>query len=122
MSRPEIRTAMSYLAQKARSHTARTCGGGVVTSPDEPAPTLPGVSGVVLKVTSTIQDRVSYNVLNWSGASGTSVIVHRNATLSRTIENDGRWRNHPKSSGQYTYWICETGTSRCSNKVAISFP
>jgi len=123
MSRPEIRTAMSSLAQKARSHAARACGSGVVDSPDEPPPTsLPGVSGIALKVTSTIQERIRYNVLTWSGASGTSVIVHRNATLSRMIENDGRWRNHPKSSGQYTYWICETGTSRCSNKVTISFP
>jgi hypothetical protein len=125
MSRPEIKTAMSHLAQKARSHAARACGSGEVVSPDEPtepAPSLPGISGIALKVTSMVQERIRYNVLTWSGASGTSVVVHRNATLSRKIENDGRWRNHPRSSGQYTYWICETGTSRCSNKVTISFP
>ncbi|HKP49631.1 MAG TPA: hypothetical protein VJU17_06410, partial [Gemmatimonadales bacterium] len=124
MSRTDIRAAMASLAQKARSHAARACGSGVVVdSPDDPPPTtLPGVSGVALKVTSTIQDRIRYNVLTWSGAAGASVVVHRNSTLSRTIENDGRWRNHPKSSGQYTYWICETGTSRCSNKVTVSFP
>jgi hypothetical protein len=124
MSRTDIRAAMASLAQKARSHAARTCGSGVVVdSPDDPPPTtLPGVSGIALKVTSAIQDRIRYNVLTWSGAAGVSVVVHRNSTLSRTIENDGRWRNHPKSSGQYTYWICETGTSRCSNKVTVSFP
>ena len=124
MSRADIRAAMSSLAQKARSHAARACGSGVVVdSPDDPPPTtLPGVSGIALKVTSTIQDRIRYNVLTWSGAAGASVKVHRNSTLSRTIENDGRWRNHPKSSGRYTYWICETGTSRCSNKVTVSFP
>ena len=125
MSRPEIRTAMSNLAQKARSHAARACGSGEVVSPDEPAPpppSLPGISGIALKVTSMVQERIRYNVLTWSGASGTSVMVHRNSTLTRKIENDGRWRNHPRSSGQYTYWICESGTSRCSNKVTISFP
>ncbi len=128
MSRADIRAAMSSLAQKARSHAARSCGNGASVPPppppDEPPPptSLPGVSGVALKVTSAIQDRIRYNVLTWSGAAGTSVIVHRNATLTRAIENDGRWRNHPNSSGQYTYWICETGTSRCSNKVTVSFP
>ena len=135
MSRADIRAAMSSLAQKARNHAARACGSGTSAPPppppDEPPPppdqsppppSLPGVSGITVKVASMVQDRIRYNVLTWSGAAGKSVIVHRNSSLRRTIENDGRWRNHPKSSGRYTYWICESGTSRCSNKVTVSFP
>jgi hypothetical protein len=139
MSRAEIRTALSHLAQKARAHAARSCGSGTATPPppDEPPPppddapppppsspppSLPGVKGIALKVSSLVQDRIRYNVLTWSGAAGRSVVVHRDATIRKTIENDGRWRNHPKRSGRYTYWICETGTSRCSNKVTVSFP
>lgn len=138
VSRPDVRAALTRLAQKARAHPARSCAvGGTVPPPDpnEPPPppppptqppapqppSLPGVKGMVLKLSSTVQNRIRYNVLTWTGAAGRSIKVHRNGSFSKLIENDGRWRNHPTTRGQYTYWICETGTTRCSNRVTVTW-
>jgi hypothetical protein len=128
VSRTDVRAALSRLSQKAAAKASRSCGSGTVTPPPpttEPQPqppTLPGVSGIVLKVGSTVYNRVRYNVLTWTGARGTNVKVYRNTNFTRLIENDGRWRNHPTARGQYTYRICETGTTRCSNRVTITMP
>jgi hypothetical protein len=119
VSRSDVKAAMSRLSQKAQAHASRNCGSGTATPPPT---TLPGVSGIVLKVSSTIQDRIRYNVLTWVGAGGSNVKVYRNATFSKLIENDGRWRNHPATAGQYTYWVCETASTRCSNRVIVTMP
>lgn len=61
--------------------------------------------------------------LRWSGASTASVDLHRNGTLFRTTENDGQFTNNLSGTGSrtYTYKVCESGSTRCSPDVAVTF-
>src|SRR5215217_4279363 len=120
LSRPEIRTAMSYLAQKARSHAARACGSGatVLPPPDEPAPSLPGVSGIVLTATKVVVAGEQQIVLRWSGATGDRVDLYRNKVLRRITPNDGIAVSVPKRDGLHTFKICLRGTTTCSNNAS----
>ncbi|MFN2615045.1 MAG: S8 family serine peptidase [Actinomycetota bacterium] len=61
--------------------------------------------------------------LSWSGAS-TSVDVFRNGTrVATATANDGAYTddtNH-KGAATYTYQVCNTGTSTCSNSATVTF-
>lgn len=61
--------------------------------------------------------------LTWSGATGTSVEVYRNGTrILASTPNDGAHTDEPKGKGRtFTYQICQTGGSTCSNSVTVSF-
>lgn len=61
--------------------------------------------------------------LSWSGASSTSVDIHRNGALIVTTANDGFHTDNidKTGGGSYTYKLCEAGTSTCSNEAAVTF-
>lgn len=60
--------------------------------------------------------------LTWSGFSTANVDVYRNGALILTTPNDGAQTDSPKSTGTYTYKLCEAGsTSVCSNQASTTF-
>lgn len=61
--------------------------------------------------------------LTWSGASSTNVDVWRNNDFKITTANDFFHTDdiNNRGSGSYTYKVCESNTSTCSNNVTISF-
>ena len=61
--------------------------------------------------------------LKWSGASGTTVDVYRNGPLLLNTPNDGLYTNSRTFAGSatYTYTVCQTGTTTCSNQATVQF-
>jgi thermitase len=61
--------------------------------------------------------------LDWTGARGTSVDVYRNNARLTATANDGHYVNTRAFSGPatYTYKVCETGTTVCSNQQTVVF-
>lgn len=61
--------------------------------------------------------------LSWSGATSTNVDVYRDGALIVTTENDGFHTDNINKSGggSYTYVLCESGTSTCSNQATVTF-
>jgi serine protease len=58
-----------------------------------------------------------YAVLNWDGASGSSVDIYRNGQLRTSTANDGSYSEFV-SRVSYTYKVCESGsTTNCSDEV-----
>jgi hypothetical protein len=60
--------------------------------------------------------------LSWSGVSGASLDVYRNTTKWAT-PNDGAETDpiNKKGGGSYTYKVCVTGTTTCSNTATVVF-
>lgn len=61
--------------------------------------------------------------LTWTGAGSAEVDVFRDGVLVATTANDGFHTDSigEKGKGAYAYQVCETGTSTCSNPVAVAF-
>ena len=61
--------------------------------------------------------------LIWAGASGVDVEIWRNGETLTTTVNDGSHTDNtgPKSSGAFTYQVCETGGFACSDEVPVAF-
>ena len=62
--------------------------------------------------------------LSWSGAS-TNVDIYRNGTIIvPSSPNDGTHTDNIGTKGggaSYTYKVCDTGTSTCSNNFIVNF-
>jgi len=129
MGRSDVRAALAKLSQVAAAHATRSCGGSTSAPPPPPPseepptpppPTLPGVNGIVLSATKVLQSGQTIVHLKWTGAAGSTVGFYRNGSYRRTIQNDGSARAYPQRSGTYSYKICETGKTRCSNTVSVT--
>jgi len=62
--------------------------------------------------------------LNWSGATGSNVDVYRNGSKIATPSNSGSYTDNIGVKGggvTYTYQVCNTNTSTCSNTSLVSF-
>lgn len=65
--------------------------------------------------------------LTWSGASSDQVDIRRDDAIIATVANDSGTNNTykdesaGKGGGTHTYQVCETGTSICSAKVAVTY-
>ncbi len=59
--------------------------------------------------------------LEWSPADGGSINVLRDGVVIHTTNDDGRAQDRVGGlqGGTYTYQVCETGTSNCSNTVTV---
>jgi hypothetical protein len=65
------------------------------------------------------QQRVS---LTWTGLTGSQVDVYRNNAKVAVVTNSGSTSNTvPKGPGTYSYFVCSSGTSACTNTVAVVF-
>ena len=61
--------------------------------------------------------------LEWSGATGTNVDIYRDGVVVATTPNDGFYTDNIDNvgGGSYTYKVCETDGSACSNTVTVNF-
>lgn len=59
--------------------------------------------------------------LSWSGAATASVDVYKNGNLYTTTPNDGAYTDSFRSSGTFTYKVCDENTSNCSTDVTVTF-
>lgn len=61
--------------------------------------------------------------LSWSGAVSTDVDIVRDGSVIATTDNDGFYTDDidNRGPGSYTYQVCETGTTTCSNEAVVSF-
>jgi len=61
--------------------------------------------------------------LSWSEATTTNVDIWRNGTMILTTANDGLHTDNidVRGGGSYTYKVCETGTTVCSNTAIVTY-
>jgi chitinase len=61
--------------------------------------------------------------LRWSGLPGSTVDIYRNSTKIGSTENDGYKGDvlPTKTPGTYSYRLCSTGTTTCTNTASITF-
>jgi serine protease len=66
---------------------------------------------------------VQHADLSWSGATSTSVDIYRNGSIVTTTANDDAHTDNigNRGGGSYTYKVCETGTTTCSNEATVTF-
>lgn len=76
-------------------------------------------SDISLSVTSRKVKGSRYADLVWSGANSSSVDIYRNGSVVATTSNDGSYSDLA-GRGTYTYMVCESGTSTCSDVVTVS--
>ena len=79
--------------------------------------------GITLTVEGYFSKNVPYAGLQWTGAAGAKVSIFRNGTLIVTTVNDGSYTDSLRKAGvgTYTYKVCETDGSVCSNEVSVTF-
>jgi len=80
-------------------------------------------SGPVITLTATAYKikAAKYADLNWSGATGANVNIYRNGVLIATVANTGTFTdNLGKDKATYTYQVCETDGSVCSNEASVT--
>ena len=89
-----------------------------VTAPPPPPPPPP----ISLSVTGRVDDK-KYMTLIWTGARTATVDVYRDGNFQKNEVNDGRYVNSLALPGksQYTYKVCEVGTTICSNEATVVF-
>jgi serine protease len=83
-------------------------------------PPPPPPAGITLTVSKVKVKGKNYADLAWSGATTSSVTVHRNTTTFSTA-NDGAHRDGALNRGSYAYKVCNSDASACSNTVTVSF-
>jgi hypothetical protein len=95
----------------------------VTAPPPPPPPPPPPASGIGLTASGFKTKGVQQAALQWSGATSASIDVFRNNVLVLTTANDGSQTDpiNRKGSGSYTYKVCESGTTTCSNLVNVVF-
>lgn len=77
---------------------------------------------ITLTVTGRIVRKKAYADLLWAGAVGTSVDIYRDGTLLTTTANDGNYTDSlARLRGTFTYRVCVTGTTACSNEASVTF-
>jgi len=92
--------------------TANGCGGGVTPPP----------TGDITVDANGYRSKGKNKVdLSWNGASTSSVEIYRNGSLRTTTANDGAYTDSFRTSGSFTYKVCDQGTSNCSSDVTVNF-
>lgn len=92
--------------------TANGCTGGVTPPP----------SGDIIADASGYRAKGKNKVdVTWSGASTTSVDIYRNGSLRTTTTNDGSYTDSFRTSGTFTYKVCDQNSDNCSTEINVSF-
>lgn len=93
------------------------------TATEPPPPTEePPATGITLEATGTKVKGTRTVELRWSDAIGTHVDIIRNGSklVTGTLD-DGFYSENPKGGGPFTYQVCETDGSVCSNEDTVVF-
>jgi subtilisin family serine protease len=100
---------------KAASDYLTTNGcGGDVTPPVEGGDINADASGYKAKGKNKVD-------VTWSGAVTSNVDIYRNGSLITTTADDGLYTDSFRTSGTFTYKVCDQGTSNCSTEVTVNF-
>jgi hypothetical protein len=88
------------------------------STPPPPSPSGPALNARGYKVKGDQKADLS-----WSGFTSTMVDVYRNGVKILSTGNDGAQTDsiNKKGGGSYTYKLCATGTSTCSNQAMVTF-
>lgn len=137
MGRTDIRSAMGYLADKARSRPTKSCKGGkaATSAGGAPAPETPsnpggsgagsggGSSSIKLKVEGRVANGRQRMTLTWSGIKGSTADVYRDGRYLTNTENDNYYVNVRRTirGVTYSYKVCQKGGNTCSKAVKVSF-
>ncbi len=82
--------------------------------------------GQNIALTATVQSRGTRArvTLDWTPADGGNINVLRDGNVVQTTVDDGNTKdNHRNASGStFTYQVCETDSSDCSNEVQVVIP
>jgi PKD repeat protein len=83
----------------------------------------PSSGGITLTVIGFKDKGIRYAELGWSGVDGTDVTIRRDGVPVATTPNDGAYTDDLGRGGgeSFTYQVCETGGSPCSNPVTVTF-
>lgn len=82
-----------------------------------------GSGEITLTARSKTQNGKSQVSLSWDPADGGEINVLRNGTVVQTTADDGKAKdNLRKMTGTFTYKVCETDSSTCSNEVQVTVP
>jgi subtilisin family serine protease len=92
--------------------TTNGCGGDVTP------PTGGDITADASGYNSKGKNRVD---VTWSGAVTTSVDIFRNGSLLTTTSNDGLYTDSFRSSGTFTYTVCDQDTNNCSAEMTVNF-
>jgi hypothetical protein len=79
-------------------------------------------SQIVLNASQHRMGEVVLVRLVWTGATSSKVDIYRDGVQIARVRNIGRYRDTLTASGLYTYKVCETHTTSCSNEVTVSGP
>ncbi|MBA6263496.1 S8 family serine peptidase [Colwellia sp. Bg11-12] len=94
--------------------TANGCGGVVTPPPVEGGDITADASAYKAKGKNKVD-------VTWSGAVTSSVDIIRNGSLRTTTANDGAYTDSFRTSGSFTYKVCDQGTSNCSTETTVNF-
>ena len=86
--------------------------------------TEPPVVNITLTVTkSELKNGNQLKVeLEWTGGNTANVDIIRNGVVIDTVPNEGRYKDESTVTGTtFTYQVCESGGSGCSNVETVSF-
>jgi hypothetical protein len=104
--------------------TARDAAGlystDVVTVSFTPESTPMPSPSIVLTASSSSSWRWKRVYLRWTLVQGRYVDVYRNGRLVTRTSNDGSYTDSPRDAGPFTYRVCLSETSVCSNSVVVN--
>lgn len=88
-----------------------------------PPPPPPPPAQITLTVSTRTTRDARLADLRWSGATGSSINVFRNNSRVATVSNSGSYtdRHGRRTSGTFTYKVCDASSQVCSNEVAVRF-
>lgn len=88
-------------------------------------PQVGDTTGGDIELSARARSRGSMNtvLLRWDPSDGGDMDVFRNNVVVQTTPDDGRTQDNLGSmTGSFTYQVCETDSSDCSNEVVVTFP
>ncbi len=104
------------------SLTVADNAGATATTSSVVTVTAPPSSGITLTASGSKYRGSARVALTWSGATGTVVDLYRNGAKVATPANSGSYTDVlGKVSGTFTYKVCNTGTTTCSNNASATF-
>ena len=116
----------AVLTDGAHVITASATDSAGTTASDQVSVTVSGGSSNPIALTANgykIKGRQKAD-LEWSSATSAQVDIFRDGALIATVPNEeGTYTDdiNERGSGSYSYQVCETGTSICSNEATVTF-
>ncbi len=118
-----VTTSRTYASAGTRTVTLVVTdnGGATGSTSQSVTATAPPSGGFSLAVTMTKVRGTNHANLSWSGASG-NVDVKRDGAIIASNQSGTTYQDTlGKGGGSRTYQVCNTGSSICSNQVAVTY-